>query len=150
MTTPSWISTLMPPTAWPWKAISIKEPATPLRPGAGPSLALFPFSCLERAFFPLMLLSFSRRWFSIQKNQLVYQKKFKVCFKCHEQTNKWNKHFFTPPLPRGFRSSRQWWWRTCGSAPSKTALKTSGASVLRWSPRQSECVHKCIFYCLVQ
>lgn len=22
----------------------------------------------------------SRRWFSIQKNQLVYQKKFKVCF----------------------------------------------------------------------
>lgn len=38
---------------------------------------------LETLF--LTILSFSRRWFSIQKNQLVYQKKFKVCFRCHKQ-----------------------------------------------------------------
>lgn len=42
----------------------------------------------------LIILSFSRRWFSIQKNQLVYQKKFKVCFKCHEQTSRTRKGGF--------------------------------------------------------
>lgn len=37
---------------------------------------------------------FSRRWFSIQKNQLVYQKKFKVCFKCHKQVGQERCDFF--------------------------------------------------------
>lgn len=35
MTTPSWTSTRMQPTASPWRDTCIKEPATPLRPGTG-------------------------------------------------------------------------------------------------------------------
>lgn len=54
--TPSWISTLMQLTASPWKDISIKEPATPLRPGAGTGLAHFIFflayKCFFSSFFP--------------------------------------------------------------------------------------------------
>lgn len=98
--TPSWISTLTRLTESPWRDISIKEPATPLRPGAGaPVLFFFSYLLilfvLYKAFFsPFHVLSFPRRWFSIQKNQLVYQKKFKVCFKCHRQTSKTRKVCF--------------------------------------------------------
>lgn len=106
MMTPSWTSMQMQLMESPWRDISTREPAMPLRPGAGTSLhrtAHFKLhlskinQMLRHSFSAVVCESFSvflaaatmifmmfscflgsRRWFSIQKNQLVYQKKFKV------------------------------------------------------------------------
>lgn len=68
-----------------WRATCTREPAMPLRPGAGKvwsALLLF-LSKWKTWWFQVVFffLCISRRWFSIQKNQLVYQKKFKVQFR---------------------------------------------------------------------
>lgn len=67
MTTPSWISTLMQLTASPWKDISTKEPATPLRPGAGTALSLLIYFFGLETLFPHHSFLFQALVFNSEK-----------------------------------------------------------------------------------
>jgi len=84
MMTPSWISTLTQLMELQWRDTSIRGPAMPSRPGAGttspPPIIRSQTVSRVCSHHSSVFFLHLRRWFSIQKNQLVYQKKFKVTF----------------------------------------------------------------------
>lgn len=84
------------------------------------------------------LPDFCRRWFSIQKNQLVYQKKFKVCSTCFHKTNHKNNYIENPFLNsyytlclyvQGWKNSKDLF-----DLSSKPTIVVFSVSIFRSSP----------------